>query len=480
MKAVILPFREAGGLAPLRSLCPDFLLPLADKPVVEHLIEQLVSCGVTDITLLCDDRPDAISRHFGYGERWGCTVTCTAVREGAALHRLLAPVLHGIEGPVLCVPGNLIPASGLESFLASAGDSPTTICCPVTAPDSGLLIAAAALLSRIAKEHPFADMTELTAAARASGIPIAPVAPDCSIRSVALPADLLSLQRDLLEERVTGFRIPARKAGEGIWIGSHTIIASGAVLTPPVMIGSYSRIIGDGRIGPNTVIGSQCLVNNSDLITESILLSGTAAGPHTEFDGLAARGGALVNLKSGVAVTAPDAFILGGIGAEADRLMPGNLPHAAAALLLLLLLAPLALPLYLLSLVIPGMSRLLRLYGNNRQKALSGGHPREQFTTREFTFGPLLLRRWPGLVPVLTGNLLLVGAQPSTEDTPVDSTFEIDAPRGLFRIWEVDGDRPESEEERTARENYHAVTRTVWGDLGILLKAAGTAPPPSR
>ena len=57
-----------------------------------------------------------------------------------------------------------------------------------------------------------------------------------------------------------------------------------------------------------------------------------------------------------------------------------------------------------------------------------------------------------------------------------ESLFGLDTARGLFHIWEVEGDLPESAEERLARENFHQVTRTFSGDLAVLLKAAAAFP----
>ena len=98
MKALIFPFQRGESLAPLRSLCPDFLLPMAGKPIVEHLVEQLVTAGIRDVTLLCDDRSEEVAHHFGNGERWGCRLAISSVRDQGGLQRMLRAALHGIRG----------------------------------------------------------------------------------------------------------------------------------------------------------------------------------------------------------------------------------------------------------------------------------------------------------------------------------------------------------------------------------------------
>lgn len=479
MKALILPAGVSRERLSFRSVCPDFLLPLVGKPIVEHLVEQLVTCGITDITLLCDHHPDQVVRHFGKGERWGCTLNIVALREGMELHRVLSTALFGIEGMVLCLDSTLVLSQGLKTFLDKAVTEPQCISYPDLPDQVGLCSGDAALFQKIARECRFETLKTCLEAARSCKIPVTAIAVDFPIRLIALPADLLTIQREILEERLSGIRIPANKAEEGIWLGSHILLPAGYRLLPPVMIGSYTRIGGSGQIGPNVVIGSSCLVNNSDLIQQSIVMHGTAVGPHTELNGLIVSGNMLLNLESGISVTAPDAFILGDVSQEAERLMPGQFLNALAALFCLILMAPLGVPLLLLGLLMPALVRISQNKGNKRVKVLSGVSPQTTFTLREFSFGPLLLRRWPGLVSVITGDLLLAGGLPPKATQESERPLLMEIPFGLFRIWEVEGELPESDEERIARESFHAVTRTFAGDLWIVLKSGTVVPPPS-
>jgi hypothetical protein len=243
------------------------------------------------------------------------------------------------------------------------------------------------------------------------------------------------------------------------------------------MIGSHCRISGSGQIGPNAVISPYCLINNTDLISNSLVMSGTATGPHTELNSMAARGSILVNLRNGTVVSAPDAFILGEVSTTAERTSTGFMSSVTAICLLLLLL-PLGVPLLLVSLLVPGLVRTEPRLGNRRMRTLTDEHPRMPFTWREFTFGPLLLRRWPGFFSILAGHVKLVGARAeaveSSESDEVESIFGLDVARGLFYIWEVEGDLPESVDEQHARENFHDVTRTFGADLAVVMKAATT------
>ena len=208
-------------------------------------------------------------------------------------------------------------------------------------------------------------------------------------------------------------------------------------------------------------------------------MTGTATGSHTELTGVAARGNVLVNLRNGATITSPDVFILGDVGSEKAQ-TAGDFSSTLVAAALLLLLLPLGLPLLVVSLAVPSLLQQNKYLGNRRIRTLVGDDPRMPFSLRQFSFGPLLLRRWPGLIAVLTGDLTLVGAAPTpvrkAEQREQDSVFGLDATRGLFHIWEVEGDLPESADEQHARENFHYMTRTVGADLKVIVKAATAFP----
>lgn len=467
MKALLFPFQRADELAPLRALCPDFLMPLAGKAVAEHLVEQLVTAGIRDVTLLCDDQPDETARHFGNGERWGCSVTVSAAREQGGLARMARAALHGVEGTVVCLPGNLAVSEQLTRFLdASAGVEGLG---ELTASGFGAAFALNAGALRTLLQQVSCDgLEELAAAARHAGL-VGGTDGSPGLTTLTTWEGFLQAQRELLEGRRPGSRIPGREVSPGVWLGDHTEVGPGVRLVAPLLVGAHCRVSGTGQLGPNAVVSPYCLINGADLVCDSLVLPGTALGPHTELNGMAARGSTLVNLRNGAVVNTPDAFILGKVGGDGDRRSTGPLSLLLTFGLLLLLL-PVGMPLLVLSLVLPGLVRAERVLGNRRRKVLTGDPPRTPFWLRQFSLGPLLLRRWPGLPSVVAGHLALVGAQATAEES--DPRFGIDAARGLFHIWEVEGEPPESVEEQHVRENFHQVTRTFGADLVVVAKAA--------
>jgi len=71
MKALVLAAGQGTRLGTLTTNIPKPMLPVGDKPLLEHIIELLRQHGIVDIAVNLHHKPDAILRHFGSGEAWG-------------------------------------------------------------------------------------------------------------------------------------------------------------------------------------------------------------------------------------------------------------------------------------------------------------------------------------------------------------------------------------------------------------------------
>ena len=71
-------FLMAGGfgtrLKPLTDNCPKPLLKLGDKPILETILENFISCGFHQFYISTHYMPEAIRLHFGDGEKWNVDI----------------------------------------------------------------------------------------------------------------------------------------------------------------------------------------------------------------------------------------------------------------------------------------------------------------------------------------------------------------------------------------------------------------------
>jgi NDP-sugar pyrophosphorylase family protein len=81
MNALVLAAGEGTRLRPLTLDRPKPMLPLAGRPLLEHLVALLAAHGIRDIAINLHYRPEAIVDHFGDGSAFGVRITYSSEPE---------------------------------------------------------------------------------------------------------------------------------------------------------------------------------------------------------------------------------------------------------------------------------------------------------------------------------------------------------------------------------------------------------------
>ncbi len=76
MKGVVLHGGSGTRLRPLTHTGPKQLIPIANKPVSQYALEDLLACGIKDIAFVLGDvRPEKVKDRYGDGSRFGAKFT---------------------------------------------------------------------------------------------------------------------------------------------------------------------------------------------------------------------------------------------------------------------------------------------------------------------------------------------------------------------------------------------------------------------
>ncbi len=102
---------------------PASLLPLGDRPVLQHIIELLAAQGITSIELIANHAPERIEAMLGNGDRWGCSFRYHLAAQSERPYRSLKIISQTKTEPWVLVHAERYPCVEL----GTAKDSETTL-----------------------------------------------------------------------------------------------------------------------------------------------------------------------------------------------------------------------------------------------------------------------------------------------------------------------------------------------------------------
>ncbi|BBC30333.1 NDP-1-glucose synthase [Streptomyces graminofaciens] len=111
MKALVLAGGAGTRLRPFSYSMPKQLIPIANKPVLEHVLENIRDVGVTDVGVIVGDWAQEISEAIGDGSRFGLRITLIPQEKPLGLAHCVAiaqPFL-GDDDFVMYLGDNMLP-----------------------------------------------------------------------------------------------------------------------------------------------------------------------------------------------------------------------------------------------------------------------------------------------------------------------------------------------------------------------------------
>jgi glucose-1-phosphate thymidylyltransferase len=122
-EAVVLAAGEGRRLRPLTSLRPKPMVPVGNRPILEHVVEALAGAGVDEVVFVVGYRRERIQTYFGDGDDWGVDIEYVVQEKQLGTGHALLQAEDAVGGDFLVVNGDSIVDSTLVSALVSA-DSP--------------------------------------------------------------------------------------------------------------------------------------------------------------------------------------------------------------------------------------------------------------------------------------------------------------------------------------------------------------------
>lgn len=317
MKAVILAAGEGNRMRPLTYTKPKVMLPLANKPILEHLVIEMKKAGVKDFTIVVGYHAETIRQHFGDGAKWGVSIDYVAQRKQLGTAHAVKMVEGLVKDKFLLANGDvLLKADDIAKILAKdtttlslieakdtkdlgvvevTGNKIKAIHEKVEKPPGNLVNAGVYLLTSeifpaIAKteksprgEYELTDSLQILLGEKHD---ISWIRIDHWL-NLSYPWDLLTANESLMmeiEQQNLG-AIEENAVLKGlVSIGKGTVVRAGSYIQGPVIIGENCDVGPNCFIRPGTAIGDNCHIGSAVEIKNSIVMRGSKV-PHHNYIG---------------------------------------------------------------------------------------------------------------------------------------------------------------------------------------------------
>ncbi|HUT75612.1 MAG TPA: NDP-sugar synthase [Armatimonadota bacterium] len=311
MKGLILAGGKSTRLYPLTLNIPKPMVPILNRPFLEHMIEWLRSHDIRDIVLTTGYLPHAIREHFksgaGHGVKLEYVVEEEPLGTGGAIKNaepLLGDAFFVFNGDILTGLDLREMARHHRRSGASVSISLTWVEDPTAygvietdacgrivrfrekpAPDevathyinAGTYIFEPQALAEMPAGTRFSIERDFYPQALARAMHMHGYRDSSYWLDIGTAEKYLQAHRDMLTGKLE-CRETGRQVECGAWVGAETEISPEARITPPVLMGAGCVIAARARVGPHAVLGDGVRVGEGAAVADSVLWSHAAVG----------------------------------------------------------------------------------------------------------------------------------------------------------------------------------------------------------
>lgn len=316
MQCVVLAAGEGKRMRPLTATRPKVMIPLANRPMTDHLVCAARDAGITEFILVVGYQEQEVRDYFGNGSDLGVDIRYVTQRRQKGTADALRAAEDHVSGPFLLLNGDMVlrnrdiaaiigkdaPCMGIfhsdhpEDFgvVTVEGDRVTDLeeksgVLQSNLINAGVYLFSPAIFSALRSvgpsprgEHELTDALADLIRERKLGAHTLSFWLDAGY-----PWDLLDANATLLEdlEPKTEGTVEAGVSLAGrVSIGAGSVIKSGTCIEGPCIIGEECRIGPHAYIRGATSIGDRCHIGHSTEIKNSIIMHDTNL-PHFNYIG---------------------------------------------------------------------------------------------------------------------------------------------------------------------------------------------------
>ena len=289
MKAVIMAGGEGTRLRPLTSNAPKPMMPIANRPMMEHIVELLKRHGFEEIVVTVAFQANAIRTYFGNGSEFGVSMVYATEETPLGTAGSVRNAMDELNEPFLVISGDVMTDIDLGSIvefhrerkaMATIGlksmENPLEFGIVITREDgsierflekptwgqvfsdtinTGIYVLEPSIFDYIEADKSVDFSSDVFPRMLDDGMPVFGYVAEGYWEDVGTLDAYIKAHQDVLDGQVSvdigGFRM-----GDGIWLGEGSEIDPAASIDGPAIIGDYCRVEAGAHLGEYSVLGS--------------------------------------------------------------------------------------------------------------------------------------------------------------------------------------------------------------------------------
>lgn len=333
IQTVVMAGGQGTRLRPLTSNRPKPMVPVVNKPLMEHIIELLKRHGFGDIVVTLQFLPTLIENYFGDGEAHGVRMSYVTEESPLGTAGSVKNARSLLNRTFLVVSGDALTDIDLRAatdFHKERGAMATIVLKKVPNPlefglvitsedgrierflekpgwgevfsdtiNTGIYVMEPEVLNLIPDDRPYDFSKDLFPQMLENGFPLYGFVADGYWTDVGNLEQYLAAHRDILDGLVD-VNVPGHRMENNVWLGDGAEIDESVRLSGPALVGNHVKIESDSKIREYSVVGNNVVIKRDNFVHRSIIMDNTYIGPSGHIRGCVVSRNC--DIKSGVRI----------------------------------------------------------------------------------------------------------------------------------------------------------------------------------
>jgi mannose-1-phosphate guanylyltransferase/phosphomannomutase len=318
MKAVILAGGEGTRLRPLTSNQPKPMMPIANAPMMEHIVRLLARHGFDDIVVTVAFLANHIRNYFGDGGEFGVRMRYATEESPLGTAGSVRNAMEELDETFLVISGDVVTdfdlgrviqqhrdRSAFASIALKRVENPVDFGIVITRDDgtierflekptwgqvfsdtinTGIYVLEPGIFDYIAENEIVDFSGDVFPAVLEAGLQLHGQVLDGYWEDVGTLEAYRHAHNDILDRRVN-LEIGGFEAAEGVWLGEGADLSPDAEVHGPVLVGDNCRVEAGAVLRPYTVLGADVVVKSDADLERCVVHDHVYVGPATRVRG---------------------------------------------------------------------------------------------------------------------------------------------------------------------------------------------------